>query len=314
MQQITDLFNDFFDKREITNERLATFSGDHLTRLNANNPLGVFDTIVANTLTVLTDFGKAYQKKGGSIGDRKGSTITKKQARKAFTDYIRQQEGAVKAKFGEQSNAYAQFFPDGLNAFNKATDTGYLSLVENISARATQYEADLGVVFKDTVIALATAYKDAEVEQATEKGDVSNTSETLTTERTDLTKQLTINALTIALQFPLQADKAGVYFETSLLFAQKRKRIFKGEPAANTTALVTKIDFEAGKFVKMKNKGAAALTFQMYLQGNAIGNSFTVTPGAEVEKKMSDFFSNADALKVTNAASLIGKYVVELIA
>lgn len=314
MINLETLFSDLFKETRITNPRLATFTGDHLSRLVANNPANVFATLITNTTAALQDFGNAYETKGSTIGDRKGSTVTKKQARKNFTDYIRQQEGAVKAKFGEQSSAYVQFFPDGLSAFSNATDTGYIGLVDNIIARATQYEADLGTLFKDTVITLGTAYKNAEIDQATEKGDVSGSSDALDSARTTLTKQLTVNALTIALQFPLQTEKAEVYFDASLLFAQKRTRIYKGTPAAGTTQPVAAITYEAGKFVRMQNKGAAPLVFQMYLQGNPAGSSFTVAAGNELEKKMSDFFSNADELKVTNTGAVIGKYVVKLIA
>ena len=314
MEQINDLFTDFFNKPIITNERLGTFALDHIARVVANNPGGVFAGIIASTQTATEALGAAYVQKDATMGDQKGSTSTKNLARKAFSAYISQQEGTIRGKFGKTSEAYIQFFPNGLSAFNKATDTGYGLLVQNIVNRATQYVADLGVPFKDAVTELADKYLNAEESQTTEKGDVSSTIGVMLTERTDLTKQLTINALTIALQFPLDTEKANIYFNTSLLFAQKRKRIYKGEPAANTTALVTKIVFEAGKFVKMNNKGADELTFQMFLQGNPVGNSFTVAAGEEEEKQMSDFFSNADELKVTNPANVIGKYVVELIA
>ena len=308
------LFKDLFDGEKITNERLGTFGFDHLAKLTANNPGSVFNSLITATQTKLVAFSNAYQLKGSNIGDQKGSTNVKNDARKAFTQYIREQEGGIRTKFGKTSAAYMQFFPDGLSAFNKATDSGYYVLVNNIVARANQYIADLGVPFRDAVVALATAYGDAELAQNNEKGDVSNARDGLLTERSDLTLQLTTNVLTIALQFLGQPEKERIYFNTSLLFAQHRKHIYKGEPGANATVTVTKIVYEAGKLVKMVNKGATELTFQMYLQGNAIGDSFTVAAGGKDEKKMSDFFTNADALKVTNNGNLVGQYVVELIA
>lgn len=314
MQDLKIMFSDLFNDTRITNERLGTFTLDHLGKLTANNPGNVFNTIIADTQTKLTAFGAAYQLKGTNVGNQKGSTLTKLQTRKDFTAYIRQQEGTIRGKFGKSSEPYMQFFPNGLSAFNTATDSGYMDLVNNIIARATQYVADLGNDFKDAVTTLGEAYKTAEVTQTNEKGDVSNSRDAVTTERTDLTEQLTTNVLTIALQFIGQTDKESIYFNTSLLFPQHRKRIYKGTPAAGATVLVTKISYEAGKFVKMENKGAADLTFQMYLQGNPVGNSFSVLSGNTVEKKMSDFFSNADELKATNTGSVIGNYKVELVA
>ncbi len=308
------LFTDLFADEKITNERLASYTLDHIERITANNPGGVFGSLIVNTQAAADALGQALNLKGGSMGDQKASTVTKNQARINFNNYIRQQEGTIKGKFGETSTPYIQFFPNGLTPFGRATDLEYRLLVDNIIARANQYLADLGQPFLDAVTALGQAYETAENNQTTEKGDVSNASDTLTTERTDLTAQLTVNALSIALQFTLQPEKATVYFDTSLLFPQHRKHIYKGEPAAGATVLVTKVTYEAGKFLKMRNTGASNLTFQMYLQGNPVGNSFAVIPGKEDEKKMSEFFSNADELKVTNTGSLIGMYVVEEIA
>lgn len=314
MRNLEILFSDLFGDSRITNPRLETYTLDHVARIVANNPGGVFGTLITDTNSALEAFGQAYNLKGGNVGDRKASTVAKNTARKNFTNFIRQQEGTIRGKFGENSTPYIQFFPNGLSPFNDATDIGYMGLLNNIKARATQYVADLGAPFETQVDTLAAAYMGAEANQTTEKGDVSNARDVLTTERTDLTRQLTINALTIALHFPLDTDKRSVYFDTSLLFAQKRTRIHKGEPAAGVTVKVTKITYEAGKFVKMQNKGATGLTFQMYLLGNPVGNSFSIAAGNELEKKMSDFFSNADELKVTNTGTVTGKYVVKLIA
>ncbi len=268
MKDLKTFFEDLFNEEAITNERLGAGANEHLARLIANNPGGVFATIITNTTAAISAFAAALLNQDSSIGNRMSKTLTKNQARKNFITYISQQEGTIKGKFGEQSEPYKEFFPFGLTPFYKATDLQFTLLIANIVARATQYVADLGAPFETAVTNLADAYNDAEDAQTTDKGAVSNTTDVLLTERTDLTLQLTINVLTIALQFPLQPEKAGVYFDTSLFFPQHRKRIHKGEPAAGVTALVTKITYEAGKEMKMKNKGATTLVFQMFLLGN----------------------------------------------
>lgn len=314
MKDLKTFFEDIFNDPAITDERLISYTNDHIARMVANNPGSVFASIIAASNGAVETLGVALIAKGGNIGDRIAKTGTKNQARKNFTAFIRQQEGTIKGKYGELSEPYKEFFPFGLTPFSKATDLQYGLLVANIVNRATQYVADLGAPFLADATALADAYNSAEDEQTTEKGEVSNSTSTASVERADLTKQLTINVLTIALQFILQPEKAEVYFDTSLLFPQHRKRIHKGEPAAGVTALVTKITYEAGKNMKMKNKGATVLVFQMFLMGNAVGSSFTVDPGNETEKKMSDFFSNADELRVTNSGAVKGKYEVIEIA
>ncbi len=314
MKKIIDLFTNFFDSERITNLRLDTYTKDHLARLIANNPGGVFDDIINDTENAHNAFVKALNDVGGDIGDRKASTLTKEQARENFNAFIRQREGLIKSTFNKPSAPYTLFFPDGLSPYSFATDQEYELLVNNIVARANQFETELGTPFKDAATAAADAYLTAEQSQTNEKGDVSATRGKLATATAALTRQLTINALTIALQFPLDATKPEIYFETSLLFAQKRKHIFKGEPAAGATELVTDLKYEAGTTLRMKNKGAATLSFQMYLQGNPVGLAFTVTNGQELSKPMSAFYTNADALYVTNLGTVIGKYEVDEVA
>lgn len=314
MKKIDDLFADFFDTKETTNERLVSFGRDHFSRTTNNNPGGVFSTILAATQTAINNLHSANTQEAGSIGDRKGGTFTKNETRADFNEFISKGEGAVKYAFGKPSEEYTQFFPEGLSVFYEATDQGYAQLVQNIVNRATQYETQLGTTFKTTAETLANAYLHAEDDQTDDKGTVASRKEDADLKRLALTRQLTINALTIALQFPLDKTKPEVYFDTSLLFAQHRKRLFRGTPAAGASVKICDILYEAGKEVQMWNRGAGKLQFQMHLQGNAVGEVFELDPNQKIRKKMDEFFSNADALWVTNPETVIGKYNVRLIA
>ena len=314
MEKLDNLFTDLFEVKDLTNNRLSRFASDHLACLNSNNPAGIFNAIIDSTQTALYNFRASQSKKLSSLGNRKAYTQTKRQARNAFTVFIRQQEGSVRGKFGKDSEAYIQFFPKGLTVYDRATNRGYDLLVKNIVARATQYQADLGVAFKDQAAALAGAYLTAEEEQLETKGQVSHTRSQVTQLRAALTQQLTFNALFIAANFLLQKNKARLYFNTSLLFAPHRKHIYKGKPAAGETLTVARLVYQAGKFMWMKNKGATTLTFQMYLQGQAVGNSFTLEPAQELHQSFASFFTNADELRVTNAGSSAGWYQVKEVA
>ena len=314
MEKIYNLFTDLFEVKDLTDNRLETFTADHVERIKANNPSGVFDALIADTQTVLAEFHHSRQRQQGSIGNFKADTLSKSRARETFTIFIRQQEGTVRGKFGKGSTPYLHFFPDGLTAFDRATAMGYELLVKNIVARATQYETDLGSGLKTQATALAHAYITAEEDQVEKIGQVSNTRSEADTDHSALTRQLTYNALVIATHFLLQTQKSKVYFNTSLLFAPHRKRVHKGKPEAGATQTVAAIHFEAGKFIWMKNKGATALIFQMYLQQQAVGNRFTLQPGEELHKRMDAFFSHADELRVTNTGTETGMYQVKEVA
>jgi hypothetical protein len=314
MKILEDLFSDMFEIDKVTDERLAAYGLDHLTRIISNNPGGVFTLIRTDTENALNAFGLALGAEGGNIGDRKGYTIVKNVARINFNDFISRKEGLVKSTFGAPSLQYSQFFPNGLTAFSRASDMGYTELVNNIVARATQYEADLGPAFKIDAIAKADAYINAEDSQTIEKSEVAGSKEEVLEKRAVLTRQLTINALTIALQFPLDKTKVNVYFDPSLLFAPHRKHIYKGKPEAGVTEKVADLEYSAGKFILMENQGATELTFQMHLNGSPVGNSFTLANGQELKKREDEFFTNADSLWVTNNGTLLGQYKVEEIA
>lgn len=314
LKKLDDLFTDIFELKKITNGRLTTFANVHLMSLVKNNPGGAFDALIPATQNALNALRQSGQGKFGTVGDRKAMTKEKKKARVAFNKFIRQKEGLVRGKFGERSEAYIQFFPQGLTAYDRATDMEYQLLLKNIVERATQYEADLGVDFKTEATNLSKDYVDAGNEQRKTKGKLSGFIDEISKERAELTKQLTFNALFIAATFLLQPEKTKVYFHTSLLFPQHRKHRHKGKPAPGSTGLVCKIVFEHGKYVWMKNKGAAVLTFQMFQNNEPVGNSFTVGPGEELRKRMDEFATNADELRVTNLSESVGMYQVTEVA
>ena len=314
MKKLNDLFTDIFELKKITNARLTTFANFHLVALVRNNPGGIFDALIAPTENTLKALRNSEQGKYGSIGDRKGTTLAKKKARVAFNRFIRRNEGAVRAKFAETSAPYKEFFPTGLTAYDRASDMKYQGLLHNIIARATQYEADLGSDFKNQATTLTNAYLDAGKNQVKSKSKIGGFRNEISLERAELTRQLTFNALFIAASFLLQPEKQQLYFRTSLLFAQHRKHRHKGKPAPDATTLVCKINYEAGKYMWMKNKGATPLLFQMYLLDSPVGSAFTLAPSEELHKRMDEFFSNADELRVTNLGTIDGWFMVTEVA
>ena len=73
MLQFPLMFTNWFQRSDITAERLLVFAIDTRNRLMAHNPGGVYDTIIANLLTVINALSDDIDAKGIEIGDRKGT-------------------------------------------------------------------------------------------------------------------------------------------------------------------------------------------------------------------------------------------------
>ena len=311
MIQLEDIFQNFFADEKITTERLKAFAQDNVSRLTANNPGSVYNSIITATNTRITELDTAITARASDAGAQTGSVFTKDAARAAFQDYISRKEGLVKSTFGKPSAQYNEFFPQGLSAFHKATDEEFLNLAQTAVEKATTYETELGATFKTELTALFNAYKDALEATIDSKGETSDaqTDERLATYNLQI--QLVTNVHTVALQNIEQGELALTYFNQSLLFAQQRKHLYKGELAANESKEVCTFEYGTGKSFRIKNKGAQAFTVQMKFNGALVGNAFTVASGKELEKTFPDFYTVGNALQISSTGTLPGEYYIE---
>lgn len=302
-KKITDIFEDLVEGHNITDSRLLTFGYDQLSKLSVSNPGGVFTPIINALTGVLDTFGSALTAELSNTGDRQGATLAKDLSRTAFTEWMRRNEGLVRSTFGKNSGSYIEFFPSGLTQFDTATDAEFGHLIQNTVSRATQFVAQLGTDFKNEAEAHATAFSNAADNLVSGKGAVRVSRIQTLEARAALTRQLTINLLTVALQFPLQPAMAHVYADVHLLYPAKRKHLYRGKPAPATTEKVAVIDYSPGKTLHAKNRGMTAFSLQFYLNNMPAGEIITLQPGEETAKTFSELFTNADALYITNLSA-----------
>ena len=315
MQDLSKLFINLFDDQRITNNRLVTFAEDQITRLTDNNPASVYDGIIAETTTATTELKNLIVEHGSQTSTREGSTVSKNTAQQQLTQYIGQQEGLVKSVFGKNSAEYQEFFPQGLTAFRTGTEEEYDNKTKIVVEKAVKYVTQLGVPFKTSVTQLYDAWHTAYMTQGDSTVTADNTATEEQTAAAALQLQLSKNALFIASNNVDKPSAYDTYFDTSLLFAQHRTHIYKGTAPVNSTSIVHNIEYSAGKHFVMKNKGAVELTFGMFLGNTPVGNSFTMQPGAVLEKSFAEFFSTGDSLRVTNnSATIEGIYEVREVA
>lgn len=305
MQNLSKLFDDFFDDKEITNNRLITFGNDHLSRLSANNPASVYAAIITATTTALTNLSSVIVVHDSSEGTREGSTVTKKGAHKALTEYISMKEGLIKSVFGKTSSQYQEFFPRGLAEFYHGTEMEYDTETKVFVEKAVKYQDDLGNAFVVELTNLFNTWHNAYTTQNDDTVVTDNSAGNVAAAAKVLRLQLTKNSLFVAYNNVDSTTAFELYFDITLLFPQHRTHIYKGVASENSTSKVHDIMYSSGKHFILKNKGAVELSFQLWLGNTPVGNSFTVAPSLVLEKAYTDFFSNGDSLRVTNASTTI---------
>ena len=303
MQVLSNLFTDLFDDPKITNNRLVAFANDQILRLSANNPAAVYTPISTATTTAANALNAIIVLRESDTRTREGSTVGKKETRKDLVKYISKKEGLVKSVFGKPSTQYEEFFPQGLTPLRQGTEMEFDNAAEVIVQKAIKYEAELGGAFRTELTDLYGFWNTAYNRQNTDTVTADNDGSQETAAATTLRLQLTENALFIAYKNVGVPTAYATYFDTTLLFAQHRSRLYKGVAAFNSVSKVHAIAYSGGKSLNMKNQGAVDLSFQLWLGETPVGNSFTVQPGKSVKKQLSDFFSVGDNLRVTNAST-----------
>ena len=315
MQDLSNLFGDLLEDPKITNNRKVIFGNDQIVRLTDNNPAGIYTPIITATTAAVNALSVIIVARESDTSTREGSTVTKNRTRTALVEFISRKEGLIKSVFGKTSGQYQEFFPQGLSAFHSGTEMEFNNAAKVVLEKAHKFEIELGSAFVTELNSLYefwdTAYNRKNNDTVTADNDGSEEA----TKAKELQLQLTKNALFIAYNNVGVATAYATYFDTALLFAPHRTRIYKGTVAANTVSMVHEVEYSAGKKFHMKNKGAVDLSFQLWLGETPVGNTFTVQPGKTVKKSMSDFFGLGDNLRVTNSSTTTaGAYEVRQLA
>ena len=314
MKTIKNLFANLFMVAAITNLRLIDFAQDMLARLNKNNPGNIYDAIIADTQVLITNLLATLGNRSTDSSTYSGSTLSKSIARAQLYNYLKRKEGLIKDKFGKPSPEYNEFFPQGLTGYLRATDAEFRIMAQTAVAKATQYESTLGAAFKTELNDLYKAYDSAFNTQDTNKSNISTASAEEQAAELSLERQLTTNSLFIAYHNVDNATAFDTYFNTNLLYPPHRVQRKKGKAPASATSQVMTLIYSAGKILRLRNKGAATLSFQFWLDNMPVGTAITVLAGEEVDKQFSDFFSNGDSLKVSNPTVIEGMYEVTEVA
>jgi hypothetical protein len=301
----------------LTNDRLKSFTEDHIQRLTANNPGGIFTSILTAITSVYNNYFGDLASESVNQAVQEGKTIAMNSARQKLEENISTNEGLISYTYRNDRDKYEEFYPQGLTEYQNA-DLGAFDIItkryfEVLEAHAGDFSADFVDEFntkRGTFVSNRNAQLTAKANVASERSDIATT-------RPALATQLTKNLLTISLQYLGNETKCAVYFDQTILDASFREseRKITAEINPGETKLifdnVTKADLQ----IKIKNTGEEVLNFGFTdAEGNPIAlDTHPVAPGQTLTLSAADWgwTSVVKFLNVTNNKDVAGSFVAE---
>lgn len=221
MISIRRYFENPFDDPQISGDELHSFAEDHLGKIrsqNASGPLaGTLGSMIAATEAVWGPFDSALSKRAQQIGTQLGGTMSKDDALRLFRAAIRQRRGRVIDKLGEDSPAYREIFPGGLQYYTRMTMANAAERIDYAVQKITKYKTDLGDDMVTQFTGLQSAFVNARGSQVQDKGAVDQSRQAVRDTRRALELQLMDNLFTLAKLYKGQPEAAAQFFDQSLL-------------------------------------------------------------------------------------------------
>ncbi len=237
MIQLFKYFSILFTNKNISRQLLKDFTADHIARLTTNNPGGIFATILTNITNAYNSYFGDLDAEALKVRLQEGKTIAMDNTHVALTTLISKNAGLISYKYGEGSEIYEQFYPQGVTKFSEddlpTLETDAAAYKAVLASHSADFDADFVTEYDDTF----QAYKDARVAQHQAFGNVAGERNDIITTKAAVCKQLTVNLLTIAIQCIGNESKADVYFDQSMIntaFAQAESRV-ENEITTNET-------------------------------------------------------------------------------
>jgi len=217
MIRISRFFENLFDDRQISIGELTNFSSDHIERIRANDPTGIFGAILAQTETKHNALENAVNALGTDTSQREGRTKDMNEVVSDFKMKVSRVEGVISFTYDRQSGTYQEFYPKGITEYSHMTIEDAEKLIKRFTTAVDNHALELPPAVQTEFQQLLADYQAARTEQLKEKGEVGGSRDEVHTAQTALQLQLSVNVLTIALAFSGKPEKAAVYFDQSLL-------------------------------------------------------------------------------------------------
>jgi hypothetical protein len=206
-----------FDDPDISMAELLAFSTDHLQRLIANNPGGVYAARITATNMAVNAVGDAFTDDLTQLGIRKARKAAKDASRRSLPEGVARIYGAVTARFGPKGVEVLECFPQGRKVFSDCTDDQVAQQLQVTINGVTAYQAQLGAPVLADATALLTGWNVVYNPSETATGGKVTTQAAKSAAREGLQLELFRNLLTLALAHARHPEQLDLYMRQSLL-------------------------------------------------------------------------------------------------
>jgi hypothetical protein len=210
-------FTNPFDTPRVSMDNLLTFTTDHMARMAANNPGGIFSARITATTGALAAVESAYTDDKTAAGLKQARVQMKDAFRASLPANIGQIYGAVTAKYGTAGAQVAECFPKGRSVFGSAKDADLAAELQALVNGLTALQPGLGADVLAEANGLVTGWQAVFTGSGTSKGGKASSQADKASAKAALALELFKNLLTLALNFPGQPDQADAYMQGSLL-------------------------------------------------------------------------------------------------
>ncbi len=317
MIELAKYFRILFMSVRISRDRLKGFTEDHIQRLTANNPGGIFTGILTAILTAYNNFYGNLASKSVNEAAQEGKTIAMNESRDELEKNLSDNEKLIAYTYRTNKPFYEEFYPLGLTEYSNADLDTFGTITLRYKTVLGNHSADFPGPFVTEYGTKHSTFVTNRSAQSTAKSAVDSEISDMATTRPALAKQLTINVLTIALQYVGDDSKATVYFDQAILdnaFRESDRKV-SGDINPDTTENIFDNISKADLRLTFKNTGEGALNFGFKLADDSVVTETThqLAAGAEVNVTAAEWgwTSVNKFLNVTNASGLAGSYSVE---
>jgi hypothetical protein len=314
MRQLFKYFQILFLSMQLSRERLKLFTEDHIQKLTANNPGGIFTAILTAVTNAYTAYYGDLSNEAVLDAVKQGKTVAMNASRDAVEKYIREGENLIAYTYRDNPAVYQEFYPQGMTEYYKADLPTFGTIADRFKSALTTHAADFTLLFVSDYNTLFNTFTANRTAQLLAFGNLGGEREELATTKEDLAKQLTTNLLTIALQYVGDEDKADVYFNQGILnaaFAEADRKVTK---EINPGELQNAFDNVSNPEVQLsfKNEWESDLIVGFMPDATGVPTQVTVPAGNEVTLNASEFgWTTVNKfLNVKNASLAAGKYTV----
>jgi hypothetical protein len=315
MIQLFKYFRILFLSAQISRERLKGFCEDHIQRLAANNPGGIFTTILTNVTNAYNAYYGDLSSAVTNLAAREGLTTAMKAARAALEKNISLNEKLIAFTYAGNPVKYSQFFPDGITEYLRADLATFGTITDRFKNALTLNSADFTPAFIAAFTAVHNTFVANRNAQLTAKGEVEAEISDMATTKPALAKQLTTNLLTIALEYVGDESKSALYFDQAILdaaFREADRRVTNEINPGDTDNVFDNVSSPDVR-ISIKNESEDVLVGGFVSTVNAVPTQLTIAAGNEIILNASElgWTSERKFFNISNGSGIAGKYTVE---